>query len=141
MARKVLTIGTFDVPHLGHANFIRKCAEYGDLVIGINSDRFVNSYKKRSAVYTQAERAELMSLLGHPIAINDGPGRALIETIKPDLIAVSTDWVDRDYLAQIDVTREFLEDNNISLVYIPHTRGVSTTDIRERLTPRTDVNE
>lgn len=133
VVKRVLTLGTFDVPHLGHANFIRKCAEYGDLTIGVNSDRFVLEYRKRPPIYSQIERMALMSLLGHRVVINDGPGRAAIENERPDILAIGTDWIDRDYLAQIDVSRQFLEDNEIAVVFIPYTRGVSATDIKDRL--------
>jgi hypothetical protein len=51
----------------------------------------------------------------------------------PDLLVIGSDWMGRDYLKQINVTREYLEKRNIALVFLPYTVGVSSTAIRARL--------
>ena len=35
----LLTMGTFDVPHVGHAAFLRKCESFADqVIVGVNTD-------------------------------------------------------------------------------------------------------
>lgn len=132
----VLTIGTFDVPHLGHAYLFKKALELGDrLVVGINSDRFVRSYKGSSPAYLYAERAELVAQLGYEVRPNDGPGRALIYEVKPDVLVIGDDWMPgrgKDYLAQIDMTPEDFDVLACTLAFVP-LRIQSTTDIKVRL--------
>src|SRR5690606_14686739 len=80
---KVLTIGTFAVPHIGHAAYLRACAAFGELTVGVNSDRFVAEYRGVAPPFDQHERLELIASLGYRVQINDGPGRDLIESERP----------------------------------------------------------
>lgn len=128
----VLTLGTFDTPHVGHAVFLAKAASFGELTVGVNSDRFVQSYKGEKPLYTYTERANLLTLLGYRVVHNDGPGAATINRVLPKLLVVGSDWSDRDYHTQIGMTRQELDDLGVSLVFVPYTAGISTSDIRRR---------
>lgn len=129
-----LTIGTFDTPHIGHAALILRCAELADeVVVGVNSDWFVQKYKGVKPVYNEDERMELMRYLTPDVRLNDGPGGDLIAQVKPDYLVIGNDWLGRDYLKQIDMTVEDFQNWNLTLVYVPVTLGISTTDIKQRL--------
>lgn len=131
----VLTLGTFSYPHLGHAAFLRRCEAFGDhLIVGVNSDRFVQEYRGAPAAYDQAERAILIRSLGYEVAINDGPGRDLILDVLPGVLAVGTDWARRDYYAQIGMTQDDLDLYGITLAYVPaRPLGISSTDVQRRV--------
>lgn len=134
---KVLTIGTFDVLHFGHVGFLltcRKLAGDSGLVVGVNTDRFAASFK-RPPVMTQHERGHALAQLGFAVAFNDGPGSALISEIKPDLLAIGSDWARKDYLAQIGVTQDWVDEHQITLSYVPYVQqmAMSTSEIRRRV--------
>ena len=130
----LLTMGTFDVPHAGHASFLRKCEAFADqVIVGVNTDEFVRSYKKAAPLYRTAERLALIAELGYPVVRNESAGRDLIEQIQPDVIAVGSDWARKDYYSQIDVDQDFLDTRGIALVYIPYTAGISSSAIKARL--------
>jgi len=134
MRSRLLTIGTFDLFHAGHAAFLRQCERFaGEVVVGVNSDAFVTGYKGQAPIFDERERVGFIRALGYPVKINDGPGRTLIEDVEPDVIAIGTDWARRDYFAQIDTPVEYFERLGIVLVYIPYTQGISSTIIKERL--------
>lgn len=131
---RLLTIGTFDTLHLGHASFLRRCERFADeVIVGVNSDAFVAKFKGAEPIFTQSERVRLIEMLGYTVHLNDGPGRGLIEEIKPDIVAIGTDWARRDYHAQIDTPIDYFEANRISLVYVPYTLGISSTELKARL--------
>lgn len=135
MARAVLTIGTFDLLHHGHVDFLRDAAGLGDeLTVGVNTDRFAATFKSRP-VMDEAERRYAVEQHGYRTRSNDGPGRVLIEQARPRVLAIGSDWAARDYLAQIDVTWTQLESLGITLAYVPrkHWRPVSTSEIRARV--------
>ena len=135
MSLTLLTIGSFDVPHMGHASFLRRCEVFAHrkrIMVGVNSDAFVEQYKGEPPVFTQDERMGLISELGYRVRVNNGPGRALIDDVKPDIIAIGTDWAKRDYHAQIDTPVDYFEEHSIAMLYIPYTPGISTTDLRAR---------
>lgn len=132
--RTVLTIGTFDTPHIGHAYLLKECERYGNrVVVGVNSDLFVESYKGSRPVFDFNERAGLIEQLGYEVIKNSSAGRELIEIIKPDVLVIGGDWAERDYYKQIDVTQEYMDKNRITVVYIPRIGTISSTSIKERL--------
>lgn len=129
----VLTIGTFDVPHLGHAVFLQRAARYGDLTVGVNSDGFVEAYKGRRPVFSFGERVALIDKLGYKVAGNDGAGFALVEMVNPDVLVIGSDWLGRDYLSQIGMSIDELARLDIDLVFVPYTAEISTSKIMVRL--------
>jgi glycerol-3-phosphate cytidylyltransferase-like family protein len=56
-----------------------------------------------------------------------------ILSVKPDIIAIGSDWALKDYYQQMDFEQSWLDELNISLIYIPYTRGISSTEIKTRL--------
>lgn len=133
MNRLVLTIGSFAVPHLGHAAFLQASAVFGDLVVGVNSDAFIASYKGTTALFDQDERIHLIRSLGYDVRLNDGPGRDLIDEVQPDVLTIGYDWMERDYLGQIDMTADELAEMGVTLVYIPmRPLGISSTEVIRR---------
>lgn len=128
-----LTIGTFDTPHLGHGYLFSFCDSLADrVVVGVNTDRFVQAYKKIEPLYRTAERISIIAQLGYEVVENDSAGRELIDRIRPDFLVIGSDWARRDYLAQIDVTVDDLDAWRCALVYTPNIAGVSSTEIKRR---------
>ena len=56
-----------------------------------------------------------------------------ILTVNPSIIAIGDDWCKKDYYKQMNFTQDWLDDNNIVLVYIPYTRGISSTELKSRI--------
>jgi cytidyltransferase-like protein len=130
---KILTIGTFDTTHIGHAVLFKKCEALGELTVGVNTDEFVMKYKSKKPLFSFSERVSLITKLGYKTAPNSSSGKTLIEYVKPDVIVIGSDWGRKDYLAQIGVDWDYLEANGISLMYVPYTEGISSTEIRNRV--------
>lgn len=138
---RVLTIGTFDVPHIGHAAFLRRCEAFGTVTVGINTDDFVERFKQLPPLYSQEERRILIEALGYPVVLNDGPGRELIESVQPDVLTIGTDWARRDYYAQINVDQDFLDERGIIMAYVPmRPVGISTTEVVRRAQARQSLS-
>lgn len=137
--RSVLTIGTFDVPHVGHAYLLRQCERLGDeLTVGINTDNFVKRFKA-PPLYTWHERSFMIGQLGFRTVPNDGPGHDLIEQLRPSVLAIGMDWLPpKDYLAQIATTSEELSEWGVVLAFLPTMQlgggeKVSSSEIKQRV--------
>lgn len=130
---RVLTIGTFDCVHAGHINLLQKCKDYGNVLVGVNSDEFIEEYKGKPPLFTYDERKELLENLGYEVYKNTDNGSTLIYQINPDILAIGSDWARKDYLSQIGMTYDELDAMNIHLLYIPYTRHISTTEIKRRI--------
>jgi cytidyltransferase-like protein len=134
--KRVLTAGTFDLFHAGHVEFLRRCAWLGQVTVAVNTDWFVRYYKKQDPVISYEGRARVVEACGYVSRVISQPAvklGPLIDRVKPDFLAIGSDWATRDYYSQIGVTQDWLDERGIILVYIPYTQGVSSSGIRERL--------
>lgn len=131
---RVLTLGTFDLFHPGHLRLLRRASKFGALYVGVNSDRFVETYKGRPPTEDEKRRlynvAHTAERYVYRTCLNDGPGRDLIEELLPSLLVVGSDWLERDYLAQVNMTRRELDVIGCSVLFLPRTADVSTSSLR-----------
>lgn len=130
----MLTIGTFDVFHEGHRNLLRRCRKLagdGKVIVGVNSDEFCRTYKPHiEQTYGHRYRAVRDCTYADEVLPNFDAGRNLIRQVRPDWLVIGSDWANRDFLAQIDVTEEWLGERGIDLLYFPYTTGISSTLVR-----------
>jgi len=61
--RVVVTIGSWDLLHIGHVRYLLRAKEYGDvLVVGVDTDRGIKLYKgELRPVIPESERCEMLS--------------------------------------------------------------------------------
>ena len=144
MGLTVYTGGTFDLFHSGHVAFLKRCKELagksGEVWVSLNTDEFIETYKGKPPVMSFAERATVLKSCKYVFNVIpnwDGvDSKTAIEFVHPDLIVIGSDWARRDYYAQMQFTQDWLDERNIGLAYIPYTQGISSTDIKARLSKR-----
>jgi glycerol-3-phosphate cytidylyltransferase len=137
----VYTGGTFDLLHSAHIRFLKACrrlaGQDGRVVVALNSDAFIQAYKGSSPIMSFDERRELLLGCRYVDAVVSNIGGAdskpSIEQVMPDYVVIGDDWARKDYYAQMQFTREWLDQMDIQLVYVPYTPGISTTDIKKRI--------
>jgi glycerol-3-phosphate cytidylyltransferase len=134
----IYTGGTFDLFHAGHAAFLERCHELGDVIVALNTDEFIVEYKGKAPVMTYSERAAVLLSSKWVTAVVPNMGGAdskpTIEQVQPDYVVIGSDWARRDYYYQMGFDQDWLDVHGIGLVYIPYTDGISTTAIKARLT-------
>jgi len=123
--------------HSGHVNFLRQCAEFGDVTLVLNTDEFIQRYKGKPPVMSYSERFEVLSEFRSvknifPNWANENCA-AVVDDLRPDIIAVGSDWARKDYYKQMGFDQDWLDERNIKLLYIPYTQGISTTELKRRL--------
>jgi rfaE bifunctional protein nucleotidyltransferase chain/domain len=93
--RVVLVSGTWDLFHVGHAQYLERAKEQGDLlIVGVDSDEKVRIRKgPHRPVVPEGERVHILSHLRHVDAITLKPvgekPNALIKLIRPDVLVLS----------------------------------------------------
>lgn len=138
MENKVLyTGGTFDLFHYGHANFLKQCKMLCDnVVVALNTDEFVAQYKNPTIMNYEERKKSLLSCQYVTSVIPNSSGadsKPTILSVKPNIIAIGDDWAHKDYYKQMNFTQEWIEEQGMVLVYIPYTKGISSSDIRKRI--------
>lgn len=132
------TGGTFDLFHAGHVNFLKQCKKIADqIVVAVNTDEFVERYKGSLPIIPLTERKLMLSSCRYVDTVIDNTdgedSKPTILSIKPDIIAIGDDWAKKDYYKQMNFTQDWLDENNILLVYMPYKQGISTTEIKKKI--------
>jgi glycerol-3-phosphate cytidylyltransferase len=132
---------TMDTIHLGHLYVLRQMRELagpaGEVIIGLNTDEFVEQFKGHRPVQPLAERMEIVAAIRYVdrVVVNTGgaDSRPVLESVQPDIIAVGHDWYSDDdsrYCRQMGFTREWLDARGIRLHYMRWLPGYSSTSLR-----------
>jgi len=132
--------GTFDLFHSGHINFLSKCAEYGKVIVALNTDQFAARYKRRP-ILSLAERYDALDACRFvdKVVVNIGNEDswvtidAMPRDCKIKFIAHGDDWTGDSLLNQLNISQHWLDIKDISMLYIPYTAGISTSDIIGRI--------
>ena len=137
MGLVVYTGGTFDLFHRGHANFLQRCKEIGDVTVALNTDEFIWEYKNKMPVMSYTEREEVLLACRYVDRVIPNFGGAnskpSIELVQPDIVIIGSDWARKDYYAQMQFDQDWLDQRGIALCYIPYTDGISSTKVKGRL--------
>ena len=128
--------------HSGHVRFLKACrrlaGDDGEVVVALNTDAFIQAYKGKAPILSFQERKEVLLSCRYVDSVVSNIGGAdskpSIELVMPDYVVIGDDWARRDYYAQMQFTREWLDQLEIQLIYVPYTPGISTTDLKARIT-------
>lgn len=97
MTKRVFVSGCYDMLHSGHVAFFKSAAQYGDLYVGIGSDKTVFELKHRKTINTERERLYMVKAIRYvkDACINTGSGiMDFIESVDkfhPDIFVVNQD--------------------------------------------------
>jgi glycerol-3-phosphate cytidylyltransferase len=129
----VYTSGTFDLFHIGHLNILRKSKALGDfLIVGVSTDELVASYKKSEPVINYEDRAEIIR---HIDVVNQVVKQEtlfdyrLMLNLGVSEMTIGSDWREK----RNDNLQHIVENTNIEVVFLPYTRDVSSTHIKESI--------
>ena len=123
--KKVLTYGTFDLLHNGHINILKRARELGDyLIVGVTSENYDLQRGKLNVQQSLTERINNVRKTGFAdeIITEEYFGQKIndIQKHNIDTFVIGSDWQNKfDYLKEY-----------CSVVYLPRTQGVSSTEIR-----------
>lgn len=128
------TQGTFDMFHIGHLNLIRNAKMHCDyLIVGVNADVLVESYKHKKPIVPLEERAEIVRAIRYvdQVIITDTlDKREIWNKIRFDEIYIGDDWKGNE---RWEKTGKQMEELGARLVYLPYTKDTSSTMLREKL--------
>ena len=115
--KKVFVSGCYDLLHSGHIEFFRQAAQYGDLYVGIGSDKTILHYKNHRTLYNENDRLFMVKSIRYvkDAFINAGSGVMdfvpTVDFLKPDILVVNEDGAS-------DEKRRFCEERGIEYVVL-----------------------
>lgn len=123
--------------HSGHVAFFKEASSYGDLYVGIGSDKTVFELKDRKPVYSEAERLYMVKAIRYvkDACINTGSGmidfEESVERFRPDIFIVNED-------GSSEIKREFCRRRGIEYIVLKRLPDAglearSTTSLRNNV--------
>lgn len=124
----VYTSGTFDMLHINHLKMIEYARALGDiLIVGINTDELVASYKSMPIIPFEERIALMKAIKGPDIVI---PQRSLnhkdkVDKLHFDIFVVGDDWNGK---------YDYLKKQGVEVVYFPYGEGISSSNLKKEFT-------
>ena len=124
-----------DLIHPGHMNILEEASKYGQVTVGLLTDKAIASYKRLPAL-TYEQRKKVIENIKH--VYNVIPQDTLdytdnLKLIQPDFVVHGDDWKDG---VQKETRQKVLDTLNIwqgKLIEVPYTKGISSTQLHDSL--------
>ena len=128
------TAGAFDMFHVGHLNLIKNAKARCDyLIVGVNTDELISSYKNKHAVVPLEERLQIIEALKYVdevIPVDTLDKEIMWNRKKFDLLFIGDDWKGSE---RWNATEAAMKTHGVDVVYLPYTTGTTSTLLREKL--------
>lgn len=129
------TDGVYDLFHVGHLNMIEAGKGLCDyLIVGVHGDEVVEEYKHKRPIINENDRRRIVESI-------KGVDRAEITRFRDkiklwelyhfDVVFIGDDWKGTERWIKFE---KLLGDIGVDVVYVPYTKGISTTEIRKKIT-------
>lgn len=129
------TQGVYDMFHIGHLNLLNHAKMHCErLIVGVNSDRLVESYKNKTPVINQEDRLEILKnikAVDDAFLVDTLDKMILQEKLKFDVVFIGDDWKNNPRWVS---TREALAERGVDVVFLPYTSNISSTILRDKET-------
>lgn len=128
------TTGVYDMFHIGHLNILKKAKEQCEhLIVGVSTDEVVEQYKHKKPVIPFEERLAIVQAIRYVDEVVPQTSMDKFEAWKVlrfDVLFHGSDWKNSAMYNEIE---QKLNAVGVDVVFFPHTEGVSTTDLIERI--------
>lgn len=136
MMKKIIgfTAGAFDMFHVGHLNLIKNAKARCDyLIVGVNTDELISSYKNKSVVVPLEERLQIVEAIKYVdevISVDTLDKEVIWKRKKFDCLFIGDDWKGSE---RWNATEDIMKTHGVEVVYLPYTTGTTSTLLREKL--------
>jgi cytidyltransferase-like protein len=95
--KKVFVSGCFDILHSGHIAFLKEASQFGNLYVGLGSDKTVYDLKGRNTINSEDERVYMLDALACVKEVKINRGSGIIDflddmkELRPDIFVVNED--------------------------------------------------
>lgn len=127
--KRVLTIGVYDLLHIGHIELFRKAKNLGDyLIVAVQDSNYVNKFKPGTSLYYSTE--DRLFMVGSIRYVDETivytSADEIVKTVDFDILAVGPDQTNEAFVK----AKQWCKDNGKQIIVLPRTEGVSSSDIR-----------
>lgn len=130
--KKILTVGVYDMIHIGHVNLFKKAKELGThLTVAVQSSDVVLKYKPNAKlIYSTEERMYMVRAIRYVDevivyeAVDD-----IVKQTDFDVFVTGPDQIHEGFQRAI----QWCKEHNKKTVVIPRTEGISSSWLKEQI--------
>lgn len=128
------TTGVFDMFHIGHLNILRRAKEQCEhLIVGVSTDENVQRYKKKTPVIPYEQRKAIVEAIRYVDEVVPQENMDKFEAwqrLHYNALFHGSDWKGSDMYNEVE---QKLASVGCDIVYLPHTEGISSTILTDRV--------
>ena len=123
-----------DILHEGHIKVINEGAKYGEVVIGLLSDKAISEYKRMPLLTFEERKTVFENIKNVSKVVRQDflDYTAILRRIKPDYVVHGDDWKEGVQQQTRAKVIETLKEWGGQLIEVPYTRNVSSSNIEAK---------
>ena len=134
---------TGDIVHHGHINILKVASGYGDVILGLLTDKAVSTYKKKTTLKYNNRKIVLQSIKYVKKII---PQKTLdytqnLKKLKPNYVVHGSDWKNGVQKNTRNQVIKLLKKWNGKLIEPKYTKNISSTLIKKKIENIDGVNK
>ena len=130
--KKVLTVGVYDLLHIGHIELFRKAKALGDyLIVAVQDSAVVEAFKPdANLVYTTEERCYMVKAIRYvdEVVVYRNV-KDIVQQVDFDIFAKGPDQQHEGFQRAV----AWCERNGKEVVVLPRTEGISSSQLKHSL--------
>jgi phosphoenolpyruvate mutase len=132
-----------DIIHPGHMNILKIASTYGEVVVGLLTDKAIASYKKIPLMgyeerYKVIEGIKYVSKIVRQETLDYTSN---LRDLKPDFVVHGDDWTTGIQKKVRNNVIEVLKEWGGELIEVPYTEGISSSNLKEKIGKETTTEE
>lgn len=135
MAKKVYLGMIGDIMHPGLINIINEATKYGDVMIGLYTDKAIATHKRLPYLTYEQRKQVIESIKGVSTIVpqDDWSYVPNLKKYKPDYIIHGDDWLEGPDKYIRDEVFKVMEGLGGKVIEIPYTKGITSSGLAEEL--------
>lgn len=128
--KKILTVGVYDLLHIGHIELFRKAKAMGDyLIVAVQDSAYVKKFKPEAQlVYSTEERCYMVRSIRYvdEVVVYDSVDN-IVEEVDFNIFAKGPDQNHEGFMKAV----AFCQEHGREVKTLPRTDGISSSELKE----------
>ena len=141
MKKKVYVSLSADILHSGHINILTKASKYGDVTVGLMTDKAISEYKKIPILNYHQRKVvvQSLSMVKNVVPQETKDYRPNLRNLRPNYVIHGDDWKTGVLKESREQVIKELKKWSGKLIELKYTKDISSTEIKKNVFTRESI--
>ena len=141
MKKKVYVSLSADILHSGHINILTKASKYGDVTVGLMTDKAISEYKKLPILNYHQRKVvvQSLSMVKNVVPQETKDYRPNLRNLRPHFVIHGDDWKTGVLKESREQVIKELKKWSGKLIELKYTKDISSTEIKKNVFTRESI--